>query len=375
MIEALYIHIPFCLSKCPYCAFNSFAGFSPSLMDEYVQVLAKQIRGRFSGSGALQSIFFGGGTPTILSKANFQALFDAINQACTIAPGAEITVEANPKTVSGEKLTFLRQCGVNRLSLGVQSFDAEDLRVLNRPYEAEDVDQTLCMAVDAGFDNLSLDLMYGIPGQSPEMWRNNLAKALEAPIRHLSMYQLTIEEDTPFERWCDSSRLILPDEDEVEEMDTVTRRLTAEKKMARYEISNYALDGYQCRHNKVYWRNEPYWGIGAGAVEYINGERRWYEPDPAAYVKKSMHGELPVIQSECLGEEESFRETVIMGLRMVEGVSLSALSNRFGVDAVSYYGDRLRNLCELGMIELVGDRMRLTDSGMRLANSVMAELV
>jgi len=375
MIEALYIHIPFCLSKCPYCAFNSFAGFEPALIDEYVEVISRQIRQRLPGSDPLKSIFFGGGTPTILSTINLQKIFDAVGQSCSIAPGAEITVEANPRTVSAEKLELLLRCGVNRLSIGVQSFDDNDLRLLQRPYNAADVDEIISLAAREGFTNLSIDLMYGIPGQTVEVWKKNLAKALSVPVKHLSMYQLTIEEGTPFERWYKANQSALPDEDAVEEMDNETARLTEEKAMSRYEISNYAQRGFHCRHNKVYWRNEPYWGVGAGAVEYINGERRWYEPDPAIYVKKSMADALPLTVSEKLEREESFRETVIMGLRMVEGVSTSVLAKRFGIDAATYYGDKLKRLIDLGMIEYTRDYLRLTENGMKVANSVMAELV
>lgn len=375
MIDALYIHIPFCLSKCPYCAFNSFAGVTSSLMNDYTAVLAKQIRSRLAESDPLKSVFFGGGTPTILTESNLELIFDAINQTCTIDSGAEISVEANPKTVSPEKLDLLLRCGVNRLSIGVQSFDDGDLRLLKRPYREADIDEILIMAGAAGFENISIDLMYGIPGQKPAVWQQNLEKALKLPVKHLSMYQLTIEEKTPFETLFAQDELFLPDEEEVEIMDELTMKLTMKSGMNRYEISNYAREGYQCRHNRVYWKNESYWGIGAGAVEYIAGERRWYEPDPVAYVEKSINGALPLVQSECLDPEDSFRETVIMGLRLVEGVTISTLLKRFGIDVGTYYGDRLKRLVDLGMLEIVEDNLRLTQKGMNVANSVMAELV
>lgn len=375
MIEAFYIHIPFCLSKCPYCAFNSFAGQTSELIDEYVAVLASQIRQRFGESDPLQSIFFGGGTPTILSEKNLLSIFDAINTSCQLSENAEISIEANPKTVTLEKLQLLRQCGVNRLSIGVQSFNDNDLEVLGRPYRAADINEIITMATTVGFNNLSIDLMYGIPGQTTEVWKKNLSNALQLPIKHLSMYQLTVEEETPFEILLDENRLRLPTEEEVESMDDQTMTMTTGKGMNRYEISNYALEGYQCRHNKYYWKNEPYWGLGAGAVEYINGERRWYEPDPVTYVKKSLNGNLPLIQTERLNEEESFRETVIMGLRLVDGISLSSLRQRFNIDIRTYYGEVLDRLIDLEMINLGNDTLCLTEKGMRVANSVMAELV
>ena len=319
----------------------------------------------------LRSIFIGGGTPTILSQKNLEKLCNSL----PISDDIEVTIEANPKTVDLEKIKFLREVGINRLSIGVQSFRDDDLRNLSRPYLKKDVEDIVESALVAGFDNLSLDLMYGLPGHTPEKWQEVLIKALSYQVKHLSIYQLTIEPDTPFEKRIKKNDLFLPEEDVIDEIDELTLSLTENAGLQRYEISNYAKDGYQSIHNKNYWHNESYVGIGAAAVVYINGQRRWNETSPEKYIKCILSDASCITHTETLTKEESFRETVVMSLRMIDGVSIVGLEDRFGINIEKYYGADLTKLVNIGVIQKDKDMLSLTGSGLRLANSVMAELV
>lgn len=375
MTEALYIHIPFCLSKCPYCSFSSTSCHDEKVQDQYVDVILRQIKARLQRGGALQTVFLGGGTPTILSSANLEKLLTCCCEYGKTSTDTEISIEANPKTLSGEKLRRLKTFGVNRLSVGIQSFNEQELKWLGRPYSVKDVDEIVDSALSAGFFNISLDLMYGLPFQTEELWQKSLERALSYPVTHLSIYQLTVEAGTPYEKGVAGGKLILPAEDTIEELDSITKELTDGAGFERYEISNYARPGYSCSHNINYWRNNEYFGVGAGAVEYLNGERCWYAEDVKAYLQMSSSGDIEPTERELLDREASFRETVIMGLRMSRGVSLSRLRCRYKIEPEAYYGDTLKKLIGLGMLTIEEDHLRLTHEGMSLANTVMAELV
>ena len=288
---------------------------------------------------------------------------------------AEISIEANPATVDLAALQILRRAGFNRLSLGVQSLHDAELRQLGRPHTAAEAIQAVCLARTAGFTNISLDLMYGLPGQTLSSWRETLAHALALAPQHLSLYELTIEEGTPFARQQAAGTLSLPDEDTVLLLLDATQELVSEAGFRRYEISNYALPGYECRHNLKYWRSGEWLGIGPGAVACLDGTRRSAVADVAAFCWRIEHG-LPVWdEEERLEPAAAFRETVIMGLRMTDGLAVEELRRRFGIDVVAYYGSALTRLTEQGLLELAQGRLRLTKQGLLLANAVMAELV
>lgn len=375
MVESLYIHIPFCLSKCPYCSFSSTAHHDRSIQDQYVEVLMNQIAERLQGSGSLKTLFFGGGTPTILSVENLEKLLNCCFKYGKLIEGAEISIEANPKTISHEKLRRIKEAGVNRLSIGVQSFNEQELKLLSRPYSVADVEEIIDSAAAVGFSNVSLDLMYGLPLQTEKLWQKSIEKALSYPVQHLSIYQLTVEEGTPYANMLNSGNLLLPDEDTIEGIDTITGELTDTAGFMRYEISNYARKSFECHHNISYWQNLEYFGIGAGAVEYLDRERRWYETEVHRYLEQGRKGAMKPKQIEVLDKEASFRESVIMGLRMIEGVSIDTLLERYGIDCREYYGDILRSLLAMEMVEIQQDRLCLTEKGLRLANTIMAELV
>jgi oxygen-independent coproporphyrinogen-3 oxidase len=375
-MSSLYIHIPFCLSKCPYCSFVSHPGMG-GLHHRYAAALLLEAEGlkKATSTTPLSTLFLGGGTPTVLAATDLANLVTGCVELFGLDNGAEISIEANPKTIDLHKLALLRQSGVNRLSIGVQSFNERELQLLGRPHNAEDAIQAVRLARAAGFTNISLDLMYGLPGQTPDSWQESLGQALALSPTHLSLYELTIEPGTPYFQQQAQGLLELPDEEAIAAMDRLTATLCPEAGLLQYEISNYAHPGCECRHNINYWQNDPYLALGAGAVACVAGCRRRTIPDPLCYCEQVESGQSVILDEERLEPEASFRETVIMGLRMLCGVSREELQKRYGRDAREYYGKDLIRLIDQGLLELTTSHLRLTAKGRMFANQVMAELV
>ncbi len=376
MKPSLYIHIPFCLAKCNYCSFNSYAGLE-GLQERYVECMCVECRNvAAKGQPApLQSVFFGGGTPTLLSNDQLQRLLATIVSCFDIEEGAEISIEANPGTVNLEKFQLLRASGINRLSIGVQSFNDAELRAIARVHSAEEAKQALELARVAGFSNLSIDLMYGLPQQTAKSWRESLGTALSMGIQHLSLYQLTVEEKTPLEKMLACGSLQLPDEDVIAEMDEITASLMESNGLYQYEISNYAREGYQCSHNINYWQNGEYYAMGAGAVAYLEGTRIKNIAGPEHYCSLVESGQSVEAERERLDKEASFRESVIMGLRLNCGVSCKRLERRYAITLDQVYGTTIESLRARDLLEYEGEYLRLTGQGRVFANLVMAELV
>lgn len=375
-MSSLYIHIPFCLGKCEYCSFNSYPGME-SLFRRYIKAVKKEIVEQFFAgkSRNLDTVFFGGGTPSILPAEDIEDMISCCQEYLGIVEEAEISLEVNPKTVDFMKLLQLRQAGVNRISIGVQSFIDEELGALGRLHSAQDGWDCVRDAVSAGFTNISLDLMYGVPGQSVDKWRWNLETALSLGLTHLSLYQLTIEDGTPFAKEFSEGKLFLPEEDEIIMMDQLSVDLCKKEGFEQYEISNFALPGFECRHNINYWKNLEYIAVGAGGVGYFDGVREKNIHEPNAYCEAVESGTSVVEESEKLGQEESFRESVVIGLRMVKGVSYGALFDRYGINLREHYGDILTPLLEEGFVEFTDSHFRLTTKGRPLANQILSRLV
>ncbi len=376
MPTSLYIHIPFCAAKCSYCSFNSYSGLD-GLHERYVDSLCAEIVKCASAAPLepLRTVFLGGGTPTLLSRHLLREILTTCSSHFAIAPDAEISIEVNPGTADVRKFVLLRDCGVSRLSLGVQSFVDQELKGVGRIHSADEAIRAVEMAREAGFENVSLDLMYGLPQQSPDSWQYSLETALSLAPQHLSLYQLTVEEGTPLAAKVENGTMGLPDEDAIVAMDSITEELTAAAGLQQYEISNYARAGYQCRHNICYWENREYSGLGAGAVSYLAGQRLRKIASPTEYCNLMEAGKSVVIEEESLDREASFRETVIMGLRMNRGVAVRGLQERYGIEYESYYGDVVQLLFEKLLLEEEAGFLRLTDRGRQFANRVMAELV
>jgi oxygen-independent coproporphyrinogen-3 oxidase len=373
----LYLHIPFCRSKCAYCAFNSVACAEPPVA--YPAALALQMdhwaAGDWCGQRTFATLFLGGGTPTVYDGATLAALVSRAFALFRFHEDPEVTAESNPNSADLAALTLLRRSGVNRLSIGVQSFSDRLLTVLGRSHTAAEAREAVRAAREAGFANINLDLIYGLPGQTLADWQQTLAAALELRPEHLAAYELSIEEGTPFACLAREGALSLPAEETVAAMAEETVCSLAAAGFARYEISNYARPGYECRHNINYWRNGSYLGLGAGAVSCLSGLRLRNVDDPAQYVGLVKKGEQPFSEAECLDRAARFRETVIMGLRLCEGVRISALQRRFALTPAEYYGRILAEHISRGLVETGPDSLRLSDRGMEVANQVLAQLV
>jgi oxygen-independent coproporphyrinogen-3 oxidase len=375
----LYLHVPFCPKKCSYCNFYSFVPQAEDIRP-YLAAVRLQMR-QLAATPEIQhlsfaTVFFGGGTPTTLPVEALATLLADCRELFAFSGNApEVTIEANPGTIDAQGLLQLRRAGFNRISIGVQSFNDRELRQLGRIHTSKEAHATIEAARGAGFDHLSFDLMYGLPGQHTRSWQDTLDQALTIAPEHLSMYELTVEESTPFFLEAQQGQWALPPEEEVLAMMAAVETSIDRSPLARYEISNYAVPGRECRHNLNYWDNGLYLGIGPGAVSAFGGQRRAALTDLSAYCQQVAAGQDIWVEKEQLDTEAAFRETVIMGLRLTAGVSLSDLHQRFDLDPVVYYGETLHRLLAQGLVLIREDRLFLTNKGLRLANQVMAILV
>ncbi len=375
-MAALYLHIPFCKTKCCYCSFNSFAA-REELYASYISAVKTEITrlAEKQGRCALETFFIGGGTPTVLDSDQLVQLIKHVETQFDFTPDIEISLEANPGTVGESDLKKLKNGGVNRLSLGVQSFDDRELRILGRCHTCSEAEKAIKAAQNCGIENINLDLMYGLPGQDSESWHRSLDMALSLNLKHLSLYQLTVEPGTPLEKYIVSGKLSLSTEDDIAEMDQLTDRLIQKTRLNQYEISNYAEEGAECRHNINYWLNNEYFAAGAGSVSYLCGLREKRVLDPAKYINLISRGESVILESEKLSLTASFRESVVIGLRMNRGVSLKELYSRYSINLKEHYGATLTRLVNLSLLILKGDRLQITDKGRPFANTIMSELV
>lgn len=359
---ALYIHIPFCHTKCGYCDFNSYA-MKGEIVSAFVDALHLEIEQTPYAGANVPTIFFGGGTPTFLTGEELAHLLDHLSRKFRIEPGAEITSEANPGTVDLHKLQCMKQAGFNRVSFGVQSFDAAELKRMERIHSPEEVFLAVQAAREAGFDNLNLDLIYALPDQTPERWQDNLRQAVELQPEHLALYGLMLEPNTRFYHLYQKGQLTLPEDEVQVEMYEYARDFARSNGYEQYEISNYAKPGYECRHNLVYWHNESYLGFGPGAVSYIEGRRWMNMRHPREYVRRVNAGEQLEFESESITGWESAAETIMLGLRTREGVDLDALERRYHLPIALYFREAVQRLIQRGWLEQTGTRIHLTEHG------------
>ncbi len=373
----LYIHIPYCRTKCGYCSFNSEAcpGAGPGVYLKALQAEMARLAAGWAKGRVFFSIFIGGGTPTIYDGAALAGLLRECRARLAWIDSPEITIETNPNTVTAGKLLACREAGANRLSIGVQAFDDRLLAAIGRSHSAAQAEHAVSMARQAGCANLNLDLIYGLPTQGLSDWRQSLEMAMALAPEHLALYELSIEPGTVFAERSARGELPLPDEDAVAEMAELGHELLARQGYRRYEISNYARPGFECRHNLNYWQNGPYVGLGAGAVSSFDGLRLKNIEDPARYLARVQAGLVAFQEGEALDLAASFRESVVMGLRMLAGVSVAALRERYGLEPQTYYGATLEKLCALGLLGLDQERLWLTDKALPVANQVLVELV
>lgn len=387
---SLYLHIPFCHAKCHYCDFNSYAGML-GLRERYVDALVREIA--FAGEqsahqdGALRrcrTIFFGGGTPSLLLPEQVDAILCAARSAFAMDAGAEITLEANPGALEYGRLDELRALGVNRLSMGAQSFDADLLRWMGRIHSPEEIEQAFTAGRAAGFTNINLDFIYALPGQSMPTWEATLDRALALHPDHLSLYSLIVEEDTPLFRWVAQGKVKPADEDSAADMYEHARDRLGMAGYHHYEVSNWSLPGHECQHNLTYWRNLPYVGLGAGAHGW-SGRERYAEIRPIRDYIARVTGPtspkdrslpaLAIVDREEISCSLEMAETAILGLRLVDGLDLTAFERRFGAAFDTAFGESLAPMAEYGLVERVDGRIRLTERGLLLGNEVFERLL
>lgn len=371
----LYLHMPFCVRKCAYCDFLSFpSGAKTQRM--YAKRLMEDIgvMGKRYGEIPVETIFIGGGTPSVPDSGLIVKIMEHVRHAFHVADGAEISMEANPGTVTREKLTDYRKAGINRLSFGLQSANDRELKLLGRIHTWADFLESFTLARECGFANLNIDLMSALPGQTCESWKETLSRVTDLDPEHISAYSLIIEEGTPFgERYgSEEGRKLLPDEDSEREMYHETKRFLKDCGYERYEISNYAKPGRECRHNIGYWTGVPYLGLGLGASSYLDGCRFTVNPDMKQYLeeKPGMFADIEKLTKKDM-EEEFF----YVGLRMTAGVSLSEFERRFGISAKEVYPGLMETFVKEKAARFEGDRFVLTDYGLDVSNYIMAQFL
>ena len=374
----IYIHVPFCRSRCSYCDFATGA-YEGALAESYVRALAREIEafGRVEGRAEVDTVYFGGGTPSLLTPEQVSCVLEAVSRRFDVDARAEVTLEMNPGTVTLEHLRELRAAGVNRASFGAQTFDDRELKRLGRTHTSNDTRRTLEDLRAAGFDNLSFDLIAGLPQQTLEAWERNLEEALTLRPEHLSLYLLEVHEGTPLAAQIREGRYREPDPDLAAEMYRLMVERTRERGYEQYEISNFCVAGRESRHNVKYWTGAPYFGFGCSAHSFDGRQTRWSnERDASAYVKLIEEKESAVVTLDELDERGASAEALFLGLRLLgRGVDLAAHRARYRRDVRADYAEDLARFGEAGLIELDGDVLRLTPAGALLSNEVFAAFV
>jgi oxygen-independent coproporphyrinogen-3 oxidase len=396
----LYIHVPFCIRKCLYCDFisypyeNAAAEIYSAALQREINLYAELFRSSsqtenrkkfFDALGnyaydefaapVFTSVFLGGGTPTCLPASLLSVILKTLRHSLPLAPGAEFTAEANPGTVNGENLALLREFGVNRLSLGVQACQPQLLKTLGRIHTFQEALQAVKLARRQGFDNINLDLIFGIPGQTMQGWQTCLEQIIDLNPQHLSLYGLQLEEGTPLEKSVTLGHIEPCTEEAELAMYRYAGTFLKEAGFEQYEISNFARSNKYCRHNILYWQHGEYLGIGPGAHSYLNKIRCSNSGDLKTYAEKLAAGQLPLESSEVISRETEISETIFLALRMLNGLDLEAFARCFAVRVEDLYSRQIRKLTGLGLIETVNGFLRLTEEGLPLANIVFREFV
>lgn len=371
MAAGVYIHIPFCKSRCSYCDFATDVYRDSGAVERYVGAICQEI-GAFAGKvpafHSVDTVYFGGGTPSLLEAVQVERILGAVRDVFDIAADAEITMEMNPATVTGESLAAYRELGVNRASFGVQTFNERDLKLLARGHDANDARQTFRLLREAGFENISFDLIGGLPGQTIRDWQQNLAEAVSMRPEHLSLYLLEVHEGTPLAEQLRSGRRPMPDEELSAEMYETMIDTLSPAGYIQYEISNFAIPGSESRHNSKYWRLEPVYAFGVSAHSFDGIERYANERDTARYVELiELSGTAEVYRERI----DTASETAFLGLRLNEGIDIDEYRAKFDIDLV----ERVMGLEEKDLVEISSGRLFLTRKGMLFSNEVFAEFV
>ncbi len=385
---SVYIHFPFCLSKCIYCDFNSSAlrgrESNGRTIDEYADFICREVDLRMKGNSmeevSVESIYFGGGTPSLMSLSNIENILNKISGAVSISSHCEITLECNPATLKKEKLVALKKTGINRLSVGCQSFNDSELKFLGRIHNAEDNFRIIRDAEEAGFDNISLDIIFAVPDSTLRSFKETLRKTLSLPVTHISCYGLTVEEETPLFKKVQTGEIVPAGDETQREMYLTAVDLLNSQGFKQYEISNFSKEGFQCRHNLNYWNGGNYLGVGVSAHscevfrndagQYESVKRIWNTRDLNEYFDLLKSQKPPQEGEETLKGDKLLSEAIMLGLRKTEGISLQAFNKKYDVDIKIRYLDEIKRLCDGGLILADNDNLRLTAEGLLLSNEV-----
>jgi oxygen-independent coproporphyrinogen-3 oxidase len=376
----IYIHIPFCRSKCNYCDFVSYAG-KDHYQPVYREALLKEIQLRARILPAdypkiFSSLFFGGGTPSHLPAEEITAILNQIFHCFAPVEGVEITLEANPESLDSlQNLERYLEAGINRLSIGSQSFDDALLKKMNRPHRSEDIRQAVALARKAGFNNISLDLIYGYPGQTLDLWKNSLEEALNCNPQHLSLYGLTVEGGVPLEKQLDAGEVSLPDEETTISMYEYAMERLLKSGFDHYEISNWAKPGLACRHNLNYWKYGDYLGLGVNAHSYFQGRRYWNLNTLDTYLESLTKNQLPIAGEETIHGKELMAEYCMVTLRLQEGINKNSFKKRFQADIMEMFGNVFQPYIEMGCLDIDHTIIRLTRKGILISDALFADLL
>ncbi|MEN3327701.1 MAG: hypothetical protein V7638_2508 [Acidobacteriota bacterium] len=371
----LYVHIPFCSSRCSYCDFATGL-YQDELAERYVRALIDEISGSQHDVETVDTIYFGGGTPSLLGPAQLERILASLYERFKIARGPEITVEINPGSVTPEKLRAFRSLGINRASFGAQTFDDAELAKLGRSHNSADTLRTFAALRDAGFANVSFDLIAGLPGQTLQGWKGNIKQALELAPEHLSFYLLEVHSGTPLAEHIRRGIQPQPDDDLAGVMYEWMLEQAVAAGYEHYEISNLCRPGFYSRHNVKYWTAAPYYGFGCSAHSYDGDTRRWSNHrDVLKYVEMVEGGASPVVEEQQLDQTDVRAEALFLGMRLMQGVDLRRYRESFGIDLRDQHAEDLDRFCKAGLVELDGDLIRLTRTGALLSNEVFAAFI
>jgi len=380
MAISLYVHIPFCLKRCIYCDFVSGI-YDPDRANDYINALKAEIS-TLENKEPLETLFIGGGTPTTMSNELLSDLITSIFNHFGFSNNYETTIEANPGTLENNKLQSLIASGINRLSFGVQSFNNDLLEFLGRIHSSEEAVQAVGMARNAGFNNISIDLIYGIPGQTLNIWQKTLKKAVELHPEHISTYEITYEKDT--ELYCmfkEGNKINPPEEDEIVDMYEYTIDFLKANGFSHYEISNFALPGFECRHNLNYWDRGEYYGAGLGAHSFVDSRRYFNIREIDRYIKLVLDNQSPVDAIEEITLDMALSEALFLGLRKTDGINIEMLAKAFSKNILGDYEETIHKLKQAGLIEIVSSDcsyesiLKLTNRGLLLSNEVFVKFL
>jgi oxygen-independent coproporphyrinogen-3 oxidase len=379
MAMSLYVHIPFCQKRCIYCDFVSGL-YTPEKATAYIHTLKKEIL-NIPDNVSLKTLYIGGGTPSILSHETLCDLIAHIFSHLPFVPDYEATIEVNPGTLDEEKARSVRSCGINRVSIGIQSFHDDELSLLGRVHTRKEAERSVHIAREAGFENIGIDLMYGIPGQKMKGWKESLEKTVNLKPKHISIYELTVERSTVLGTYVQKGTLTLPEEERIVEMYDYAIDYLKSSGYIHYEISNFAMPDYPCRHNLNYWERGEYYGAGLGAHSFLRGRRFHNTGILDQYIHLMSENKGPVQETETITAGKALSEALFLGLRKIKGINLKTFSERYEIDVLKHFENEMKDLQSAGLIEIHGTtghnqsetHLKLTRNGLLLSNEVFVK--